>query len=96
MAGIFLRDSFQLRHYRTQHHDEAGASAEYIGHRLCQKDTVASHMEQIREDEARFPCFTKPQCHTLAMEWMTLAGQCMVQKLQEEQMEQDNQEELSW
>lgn len=53
-------------------------------------------LEQIREDEARFPCFTKPQCHTLAMEWMTLAGQCMVQKLQEEQMEQENQEELSW
>ena len=53
MAGIFLRDSFQLRHYRTQHHDEAGASAEYIGHRLCQKDTVASHMEQIREDVSK-------------------------------------------
>ena len=53
-------------------------------------------LEQIRQDEARFPCYTKPQCHELAMEWMTMAGQCMVQKLQEEQLEQENQEELSW
>ena len=50
MIRNFLCHLFQLRHYRTQHHDEAGASAKHIGYRFCEEDTVTSHMEQIRKD----------------------------------------------